>query len=681
MRQRVSWATLAFVFVTLLVIWFVAARARSGRAGPPPSRGVEGRGEAPALPGPAHSTADAASVPETSRHPSARRLRLRVVTAEGPLPDAEVRIDDEGFAVTGADGVAELETQDVDVVFVTASKEGFCEVEIAMPGGVDEAEIVLVRGVPLRGQVVRASDGAPVEGALVHAAERASETELCRVLTTGADGRFTVPGVAPGASFVVGATLPGFAPAAVTGVAVTDAADIRVVLGDGATLHGTVRGTDGKEAADVAIRVFPADDRFLAQSDSALMAHNRLRAAARSTTDAQGRYGIAGLAAGEYGVVARSEAGASARASIAVTAEGARLDLTLEPTGCILVRVVDPSGLPVSQARLTIQDAEGRLRYGPTVPSRPDPRGEALATGLEPGTYEVVAQPERWTAARAPVVVQRGPPAEVEIRVGQGVVLEGTVRDPAGSPVAGTDMIFQSAGDSLNPPQYKSVVTRRDGGFVLEGLLPVRGALKADDWAERWSTWTRDDVLPGGPSLSIVVRRTSSVSGRLEPPPASRRIGYTVFTESWMAGMCEIDLDPDGRFVLTGVDEGEPFTVCFDVPGSCPIRCPVGPLAPGECRDLGMLVVAPGRPLRGHATDQDGKPWALTRIELSYDGYGIEKYTLTDGSGRFAFENIDPAAPISITVWHMQSTGQTLEIEDWTATPVHELVVERPSGR
>jgi protocatechuate 3,4-dioxygenase beta subunit len=683
-RQRVSWATLAFVFVTLLAIWFVAARARSGRAGPPPSRGVEGRGEATALPGPAPGAADAVSVPETSCHPAARRLRLRVVTAEGPLPEAEVRIDDEGVAVTGADGVAELETQDVDVVFVTASREGFCEVETAMPGGVDEAEILLVRGVPLRGQVVRASDGAPVAGAEVHAAERSSGSDLCRMLTADEHGRFTVPGVAAGTLFVVGARFEGFGPASTTGVAGSDATEVRVVLGDGATVEGTVRDSDGKAALGVAIRVFPADDNYLARShDSALMGQNRLRAAARSTTDAKGSYAIEGIVPGEHVVFARSAAGASARTtfSVATQGESVRIDLTLAPTGCISVRVVDPIGQPVPQARLAFKDIAGKDYFWPTVPHQTDGRGEALAACLDPGTYEVVVQTDRWTAVRAQVVVQRDPPADVEIRVGRGVALEGTVRDPTGRPVAGIDIAFQSAGDSVNPPQYKSVVTRRDGRFVLEGLLPVRGALQADDWAERWSTWTTADALPGGPPLSIVVRRTSSVSGRFEPLPASLRVAYTVVTGDTMSRGWSLDLDPGGRFELHGVDEGEPFTVCFDVPGACLVRCPVAPLAPGERRDLGTMVVAPGRVLRGHAADQHGKPWAFTRIELGYDDYGIDEYTLTDGNGRFSFENIDPAESISITVWNAENTGQPFDFEDWTSEPVHELVVERPSGR
>jgi hypothetical protein len=176
------------------------------------------------------------------------------------------------------------------------------------------------------------------------------------------------------------------------------------------------------------------------------------------------------------------------------------------------------------------------------------------------------------------------------------------------------------------------------------------------------------------------VRGTASVSGRIEPAPFSRHVAYTVTagdgTRSW-----GVALDAEGRFVLPGMEEGEPLTLCFDVPGGRPIRCAVAALAPGARRDLGTLVVTPGRTLRGHAADGAGRPWAFTRVELSYDDYEFQKHTLTDASGRFAFEHVDPAAALWISVWNEESSGQTFEFEDWTEEPVHELVVERPAGR
>ncbi len=48
-----------------------------------------------------------------------------------------------------------------------------------------------------------------------------------------------------------------------------------------------------------------------------------------------------------------------------------------------------------------------------------------------------------------------------------------------------------------------------------------------------------------------------------------------------------------------------------------------------------------------------------------------------DERGRFVFEDVDPAAQLSLTVWNAENTGQVFELGDWTAGPAHELVVER----
>ncbi|MCK6459089.1 MAG: Ig-like domain-containing protein, partial [Planctomycetes bacterium] len=303
--------------------------------------------------------------------------------------------------------------------------------------------------------------------------------------------------------------------------------------------------------------------------------------------------------------------------------------------------------------------------------------GEGAATGLEPGTYSVLVQPGEWTAVRARAVVERGPPVEVELRVERGVALEGTVRDPAGNPVAGLDVQFTISGDAQSPPQLKAAVTLRDGRFVLKGLLPLPGTLNVSDWAERWDSWT-GDALPGSPSLSIVVRRTPSVSGRFEPPPEARRIAYTVVAGDWITGRWDLDLDAEGRFLLPGLEEGLDLSLVFEVPGACLVRRAIAPLVPGEQRDLGTLVVAEGLALRGRAVDEHGEPWALTRVQLTYEDWGIDQYVLTDGMGRFAFENVDPSAQLALTVWSSENAGEYFDLDDWPAKPVHELVVERP---
>ncbi|MCK6459904.1 MAG: hypothetical protein L6Q95_08425, partial [Planctomycetes bacterium] len=150
---RAGWLIIGLGLIVTALFWILLASPHGRRSASARTGGVRDSPGPPADPAVAASgAADEEIAPGREPFASARRLRIRVVSATAPLPDAEIRFDgDPACAVTGPDGVAELGTEDLGVVFVVASKEGFREVEKAVPGGIDEAEIALVPGVPLRG--------------------------------------------------------------------------------------------------------------------------------------------------------------------------------------------------------------------------------------------------------------------------------------------------------------------------------------------------------------------------------------------------------------------------------------------------------------------------------------------------------------------------------------------------
>lgn len=89
---------------------------------------------------------------------------------------------------------------------------------------------------------------------------------------------------------------------------------------------------------------------------------------------------------------------------------------TGEPAGALTVRVRDPRGLPVAQARVLLRREGAPLAQARTAST--DQSGQARFTDLEPGTYQVLAQIEGFRPAGATVQLPRAASREVELVLG-----------------------------------------------------------------------------------------------------------------------------------------------------------------------------------------------------------------------------------------------------------------------
>lgn len=539
----------------------------------------------------------------------ARVEAAREQDRDGPSPDTDLGegasdSDDEGrFRVvakrpeTSADedaGPAFLEAFTGAGPRLLVRHPGFRTVEHDLPplheDTVDVGTLVLDPAAALAGRVLGA-DRSPVAGARV-ALQRGEQTaeglgalfgalmgsadEALSLQHTGADGRFLLTGLPPGAAAVVVASDDH--PLLATGETVleagrtTDLGDLH--LAAGTSLAGVVLDEGGRPLADVGVRAAPAGGAGPAVSGQLILgALDR-----RTTSGADGSFLLTGLADAAHDVVAGG--GAFDEARVDAAAPGRR-DLTL---------VVRRRG----ELLLTLRSgADVALLDGVDVQAwRGDTRAELLDVVAGPALAELVAAgDDPFTGAALPANVSGAAlvravgsdGAELHLRApGHGLTVV-----TAPGPAAGERLALEVV---LEP---QAVVT----GVVLDDLgQPVAGAeVRAEQSGEEASlrgerAWRR----------TLVVRDEQGREVR----------------RSTNAVEVEARCDEAGRFELAGLCAGG-WSLSAEAPGLLDGEALDVELAEGERREGLELVLAAGGTVAGTVREADGAPAGGVRVRLA----------------------------------------------------------------
>ncbi len=316
-----------------------------------------------------------------------------------------------------------------------------------------------------------------------------------------------------------------------------------------------------------------------------------LRGAIVGQSAEDGTFRIEGVAEGRL-IGARAPLWEPSPLAVVERARGdaaAPLQLVLPRRGGAVAGVVrDSTGDPIAGATVQVGDEHGlvgtRTARGDVPGARPsllrtDAEGRFLASGVAPERTMVAARAPGWAPAHIWVEVAPGQTATVELQLGIGAVVEGSVISEDGRPVGGVKVEaigFESA----------YVESDEQGRYRLEGLADGRARLIADGGPS--GVASSELSLRAGKAIhfDLHLRRGRVVTGIVATSEGEPLVEWDVSTERF-GGPATVATGAEGRFEIVNVPEAAdevrakpagnrtPWsfaTVTELPPGSCEVR-------------------------------------------------------------------------------------------------------------
>lgn len=271
---------------------------------------------------------------------------------------------------TGEDGAFQFPSLASGLYVLSVRAEGLettkLEVRLTEEQVVSDLEIPLGEGWPLRGRVVSARTGAPIQGARVEIVDSGQ-------VLTEADGRFELA-LASGTR-TIAISHEGYADSCKqVEIRAGSTTEAEFPLTEGGAIHGRVLDAAGRPVADATVDAWNAEGHILGAA----------------TTDNEGRYEIRGLPTGTCS--AKCKPGGvglewELHSAPVEVGEGASVEVNFAVgVGARLRGVAQRRGGPVGGVIVSV---EGQ---GVLCRTRTGDRGEFDIVGLPPGRYEVQIQ-------------------------------------------------------------------------------------------------------------------------------------------------------------------------------------------------------------------------------------------------------------------------------------------------
>jgi protocatechuate 3,4-dioxygenase beta subunit len=421
-------------------------------------------------------------------------VRLRIEDdAHAPVAGARVRHPTTADTLeTGKDGIVLVDGVLPGPGSVRVTREGFAALMVndlvVVAGQTVERTCVLASAFAVEGRVLDASDQGVVDAQVV----ARFGNQVVGEAKSGEDGKFRLATAnGPGETVFLVATKEGHGPAVATVTLRGDAGPAEATLRLRSTLRfeGSVEDEDGRPVAGATV-LFGRRWTGFGEDPSA-------------TTGEDGAFSIEvppthpGQEKQPVVLVAHAPGKGAGGAQAAPPGSGAPqppLVIRLSGAGAVAGTVRDAAGRPVEgvQVMLTSQGSSAvPLASGAVRPPDPfrrhalnDPRvARTFASTDAQGAWridDVIAGPylARATfegidrdAAAAPVVVRSGATETVDLTLGGGTTIEGTVVDLDGEPVAGATLQAQDpANRDGTQPRWAHARTDADGRFALRGV-------------------------------------------------------------------------------------------------------------------------------------------------------------------------------------------------------------------
>lgn len=488
-----------------------------------------------------------------------------------PLEGADVKAgdDEERVVRTNAEGKATIKPVRPGWIPVEASADGYASsmaiTTIGSGGAVGNIKLTLKKGVAISGKVVD-EQGQPIAKARITVAPGMWGWSEHRAKTTSDEkGEFTLVALPEGSHILASVdgehTPSRSAPVTVGSQPVSG---ITITMKAGASLAGIVVDADGKPVPAAAVRV--------AGKGADMWWRQQMR---QTTTDAEGKFALRGLARSPMQVRAESDAFASKVTDVDLTdrADVRDVKLVLDVSGRIAGVVVDDKGVPVPEVQVNALpdflssdgNTEGMALTGMSSATT-DGSGAFTVTGLADGAYKV------W-GARSTDAWQEWGQNGVAAKTGDTNV---RIVLPSPGEIKGT--LALESGTTAPYPATVHVGTKpptpvdKDGNFLVRDVPP--GSIDVAFQGSGFAQMVKRDVKvePGKTTDlgKIVVSRGRRLTGKVVDkngaPVAGAKVkfGDMLFSSDGgnqsqaeqfetMAGVRSAVSDQNGQFAIIGV--------------------------------------------------------------------------------------------------------------------------------
>lgn len=561
-------------------------------------------------------------------------------------------------------------------VHATAEADGYArgEKDAIAPGQL--IEILLTPESVLAGRVVEKQGGAPVPGARVQVGGSWSDGDGAAwgSAMTDQDGRFRLARLAPG-RYKPTATARGRRGQAVESV----------LLGLGQTVEGIV--IEVHPASVVTARVVLTDGKTPCTEGWVNLQDEKAGHQESDGIDADGKVEIEAAMPGHFEVQVRCTGYRSESDYPELVVEAGKdppEQVWKVGAGAVLRGVVlAHDGRPVGAANVNVQPVIAEDAWSAWSWEETEADGTFEVKGLAGGRYKVSATPETEPGTDKPVEVEVPDQGEasVEIRLTQGGVIAGTVRDEDGVPVAQVQVRAQGKASMWR--SNGGAQTLDDGSFRLEGLAPgpyrviasrerywggeLRAPGKTDDdqagekaEVRAGQTTTADLVVE---SLSGVIRgrvvdsngaaiTDAFVDAERESDSAAAEEGGARRSMRWGWARSPVLTDTDGGFAIEKLSPGTYMVRAFRKGGGEALveHVKVGATVTVTIRETGsiagtVVIEAGGAPDRMTVNVQDKKTGFRRR----------EEFFRTEGA--FAMREL-PGGDYEVSVSSGEGTGK-----------------------
>ncbi|MDB4967429.1 MAG: hypothetical protein JWN44_3118 [Myxococcales bacterium] len=379
----------------------------------------------------------------------------------------------------------------------------------------------------------------------------------------------------------------------------------------------------------------------------------RYPAPAATSTDAEGRFTLSGLAPGRHRIAALAERLASSDAvDILVGAGRTTANLVLRVVAESRVRgIVVDGGQPVAGATITLAARGSPKLLGIDAVTQAD--GSFVMEPVRHGTAPVHVEGYELIAP-ATIVVDKAEVTGLKVAVASLASIAGKITRE-GKPVSGAHVFYT---DRLEP-----VVSDVDGNYLIRGLL-----------AETYELWATDDVAGAfgtGPKVTVgkAEHRTGididlpcagSISGVVVEEDGTPAAGLTTSFGAIHSDDVGSDVTaPDGSFVARSLRGGDDYQPTIRVSGRSRIRLqpteagfPTVSLKDGASHVTGVRIVIRRAHLaiEGRIVDADGEPVSDATVSaVRADGDEPADFPewrdypsdISGGDGRFTISDLD----------------------------------------